>query len=340
MRTVVTTLILFALTGFCTAQVAPNFDVVDSDGIAHNLYEDYLDKGTTVVIKFFFVNCPPCNSIAPSVQELYEKWGEGQFDVQFIELTTSGSDDSAAVAGYKDKHSLTFPSIAADGGASAARSPYTSGQFGTFFGTPTFAVIAADKSVVYNTGGLGNSGKIENLDQAIKDAGAIGDPANNALPAEFTITSQNVFGEEDEIEITLGDENDLSISYPISSNSFSINNLQDEYPGINNPVLRFSKSGQASQKVSPLDMLLMRKHILNIIPITDESMKIAADTNGDGNITPLDMLVMRKLILNIITEFPAGSYQMVPNELPITLKAGELQQLEVKSVKIGDLNGF
>lgn len=322
------------------SQDAHNFSITDTDGITHDLYEDYLDKGTTVVLKFFFVDCPPCNGIAPFVQELYEEWGEGNFDVQFIELSIKESDDNDYVSTYKNRHNLTFPGAGEDGNAMEAVEPYILGEFGNFRGTPSFAVIAPDKSVLYNTGGAGNQGKMDNLSQAIADTGAIGDPANYVAPSGFNISATTASGQnDDDLIMTLGDMTDLSIAYPIDSSSFSITSLEEDYPGITEPVIRFSKSGSAKEKVNSLDILLIRKHILSIIPITDEAMKLAADSNGDGNINALDMLILRKLVLNIITELPTASFKFIPNELPLSLNPGATQQFEVKSIKIGDLDG-
>lgn len=319
------------------SQDAPNFTITDSDGTTHQLYEDYLDKGITVAIKFFFVDCPPCNAIAPHVQTLYEDWGEGAYDVQFIELSDKTWDDNTDVAGYKTQHSLTFPGVGQDGGSIDAVQPYKDATWGAWRGTPSFAVIAPDKSVVYNTGGAGTSGRIANLDAAIAATGATG----QALPAVFNFSFADAFGNAaDGVEIFISDSNDSSVSYPISGQNLSITSLQDQFPGITNPVISFQKTGTAVQQISPLDMLLLRKHILSIIPITDPALQMAADANGDGTISPLDMLILRKLILTIITDFPVETYGFLPAELPISILAGQTQDIEIKAIKIGDLNGF
>ena len=56
---------------------APDFTITDYKNKVHNLYADYLDKDKVVVIKFFFVDCPPCNTLAPYVQTAYNRWGGG-----------------------------------------------------------------------------------------------------------------------------------------------------------------------------------------------------------------------------------------------------------------------
>lgn len=337
-----TILILLVSPVFLSGQSAPDFTLTDSEGNDHSLYADYLDQGTTVVLKFFFVNCPPCNAIAPKVQELYVEWGEGEYDVQFIELTTLGSDDSGDVAGYKSQHGLTFPGIGSDGGSLGAVLPYRNGDFGPYRGTPSFAVISPDGTVVYGTGGAGTSGKIANLDAAIAASGAQGDGSNQTQPALFSISLQDAFGNEaDNVEVYIENAvNDNNLRYPLTANSLTITDVESQYPGITEPVLRFRKSGPASEKVSPLDMLLLRKHLLNIIPISDDEMTLAADLSGDGAISPLDLLIMRKLILNIITEFPVPTYRFLPDHVPLDVTPGSSHDIQVKTVKIGDLNGF
>lgn len=336
--------ILISFSSFSVAQTAPNFTITDTEGIEHKLYEDYLDKGKTVLIKLFFVDCPPCNNIAPLVQDLYVEWGEGEYDVEFIELSTRTFDANSDVANYKTKHSLTFPSAGSDGGSVEALEPYTSGTFGPFFGTPKFAIIAPDKSVNFSAGSSGSlANRLESLSNAIEDTGAEGKPTTTILPSVFNVQIANAF-EEDEtgIKAFVSSASDVSNSYEIDlvNNTLSITDLEAEFPGITDPVLRFEKSGTARDKVSPSDMLFLRKHILRIIEIADTDLFLAADANGDGDITPGDMLVLRKVILGILPEFPIGNFIIQPNNIPLTLNPGETQNFNIKAIKVGDLNGY
>ncbi len=327
--------VIFQLSG----QNAPDFTITDSGGQSHTLYEDYLDKGTTVVIKFFFVQCPPCNAIAPNVQALYEDWGEGQGDVEFFELSTMSGDSNAEIIEYKNRHGITFPGAGGEGNALAAIAPYQAGTFGLFFGTPSFAVIAPDGSVVYNTGGAGTAGRITNLNAAIEATGAVGLGAPE--PSVFNLSFTDPFGNADtESTIFLEDANNTNVSFPITGNTLEINDLASEYPGINNPVLRFRREGNAVERVTPLDLLIMRKHILAIAPVIDPAIIVAGDTNEDGVINPLDMLTMRKLLLNIITDFPEGNYKFLPAEVSLIINPGQTENINVTSVKMGDLNGI
>lgn len=165
-----------------SAQVAPNFTVTDSWGNIHRLYEDYLDQGVTVVIKVFYVACPPCNAIAPHLEPLYQSWGGGDADVQFIELSIKQTDTDALVNGYKNNHQTTYPASGGQGGSVAAVTPYTSGMFGVYTGTPTFVVIAPDKTVNYDVSGFNIQGTIDAIDAAIEATGALGEITSTGQP--------------------------------------------------------------------------------------------------------------------------------------------------------------
>lgn len=322
------------------AQVAPNFQITDTEGVSHDLYEDYLDKDITVVLKFFFVNCPPCNGIAPQVQELYEEWGEGDEDVEFMELSILAGDSNEDVQTFKTRHGITFPGAGSDGDALGAVAPYTDGDFGSFKGTPSFAVIAPDRSVVYNTGGLGNSGKINNLSEAIAATGATGGAPQ---PAVYSLRVEDGFGQKIEgIKYSIASASDPSLTFDVSvdTSGFSISDLASEFPGIEDPVLILEKTDDIRKNITPLDILLIRKHILGVITQTEPSVIAAADTNGDGQVTPLDMLVLQKVILGIFTEFPVDSHLFIPNEIPLDILPGNTTELDIKVTKVGDLNGF
>lgn len=158
------------------AQTAPDFTVTDSWGNNHNLYDDYLEQGKTVVLKIFYVACPPCNTIAPHLEPLYQDWGGGQGDVQFIELSIKQNDSNAQVNTYKTTHGTTFPAAGGQGNSVAATIPYTNGSFGPWTGTPTFIVIAPDGSLEYDVYGSNIQGTITALDAAIAATGAEGLP--------------------------------------------------------------------------------------------------------------------------------------------------------------------
>ena len=161
---------------FCSSvvysQSAPNFTVTDSNGEEHRLHEDYLDKDKTVLLKIFFTSCPPCNQIAPHIQSLYEEWGSGNYDIQFLELSVMSWDNNTLINNYVNKHDISFPSAGAEGGSVEATEPYRSGDFGLYTGTPTFVVIAPDRTVNFDVTGFGTQGQLDALEAAFTAAGA------------------------------------------------------------------------------------------------------------------------------------------------------------------------
>lgn len=207
-------ILLITFAAIAKSQTAPNFMVTDSWGTSHRLYEDYLDQGKTVVIKIFYAACPPCNQIAPYVETLYQDWDAGHGDVQFIELSILATDTDVKVNAYKSAHSTTYPAAGAEGGSVSAVAPYKSGTFGTYTGTPTFVVIAPDRTLQWDVQGQNTEETIDALDAAITSTGAekmstaIKEP-NSTLPLSLPYTLvQNTLilnyqGEATKLEATL-----------------------------------------------------------------------------------------------------------------------------------------
>lgn len=170
---------IFTLLCFCLAlnmasaqQIAPDFTVNTVHGEEFNLYTE-LDAGKTIILDIFFVNCPPCNSIAPYIQDLNEKWGDGNADVEFISLTDV--DTNAEIIPYEEQHSLTFPAAGRDAGGTEAVTPYITGTFGQFFGYPTLVVISPDRTMNYDIWGSSDQNTSDLLDAAIEATGATGE---------------------------------------------------------------------------------------------------------------------------------------------------------------------
>jgi len=65
--------------------------------------------------------------------------------------------------------------------------------------------------------------------------------------------------------------------------------------------------------VSTLDILLIQKHILGVLPIKSPYKLIAADINKSNDITTVDLVELRKLILGIYETFPTNqSWRFIP----------------------------
>ena len=255
------TLCLVTVAG--TAQTAPDFSVTDSWGTTHKLYEDYLDQGKTVMLKLFYVNCPPCNAISPFLEPLYQTWGGGDADVQFIELSILQSDTDVKVNGYKELHHTTYPAAGGEGGSVAAAAPYKSGMFGPYSGTPTFVIIAPDGSVNYDVSGNNIPATIEALDAAIAATGATGNTtATNELRGELGVqlvsnlvtnelTLQNL-SENSTYEITLVDMMGISWlqhEWNAQDGETSVMNIDPLSPGAWICLVRDTQSDRFASKL-------------------------------------------------------------------------------------------
>ena len=325
--------------GNLSAQQVHDFTVIDTDGEVHNIYTDHLDNGQTVVIKVFFVACPPCNSIAPSVQSLYEEWGEGEYDVEFIEATTRSNDDDMDVNTYKNTHGLTFPGISADGNAPALVDPIKNGDYGPYFGTPSFAVIAPDGTINY---GLSFS----ELNGAIAATGAIG-PGQIEPPTTVNLSYSHPSGKTlnlDYLTATLHPSGQTSPSYnlnQITNGSLSFAYPSTEIPLMNNPTISITTDAPANTGgLSALDIVKIRKHILGFEELTTPWQLIAADVTGEGNSSSLDIVRLRKVVLGFEDEFPnqLSGYKIINEVNAIIPNPGNTVSINVEVVKRGDVD--
>ena len=109
--------------------------------------------------------------------------------------------------------------------------------------------------------------------------------------------------------------------------------------------------------VSTFDLVLMSKHILGVQALDSPYKRIAADINRSESITTLDMIQLRKLILNIDTEFQNNTswrfvdasynfpqplnpwFELFPELRNQNNLVGEVLDVDFVGVKIGDVNG-
>lgn len=160
---------IFTMPGFAQKK-ARDFKVTTTDRRQIELYRDYLNKGRVVMLKIMFVDCPPCNDIAPQISDLYRKYGSGDSKVEFIELSNKSWDADQAMIGYKLKYNLPFPSASNDGGSVQAADLYSDNYFGPFYGTPTFVVIKPDGTLNFDPRGNNKNETITLLDSALARA--------------------------------------------------------------------------------------------------------------------------------------------------------------------------
>jgi peroxiredoxin len=197
MKQVLLILALMACVFCSSAQIAPNFTVMDTEGSEWTLY-DLLDEGQVVVLDLMFANCGVCSALTPYLQDSWMDYQQDQLPVTFIALTSDPADNSYVMSTFGSEFGVTFPMVGSDGGAVEAQQPYTTGDFGAFYGYPSLIVIAPDGEVTFDPWGASHQETIDQLEDAIE----------NAMTASTSIQEQ---------------EGEVEAIYPIpASNSLSI----------------------------------------------------------------------------------------------------------------------
>lgn len=91
--------------GDATQKTAPDFTVVDEDGIEHKL-SDY--RGKPVIVNFWASWCGPCKAEMPHFQTAWETYGE---EVQFmmVNMSTGFGDTREKSSKFLSDGNFTFP---------------------------------------------------------------------------------------------------------------------------------------------------------------------------------------------------------------------------------------
>lgn len=281
---------------------APDFTVTDFNNKVHQLYADYLNKDKVVVIKFFFIGCPPCATIAPYVQQAYTRWNSGNSEVEFLQVSTLKSDMNSSVKNYSIGKGLTFPGVGFDGGAQIIYDQYRTGNFGPWYGTPTFVVIAPNGEVDYNVNM--SAGNPYGLDTAISRALRLnnnggGGGGGNECTRKFevqTITQVKPLGYYviDRIngnpsqEIVDGKYN-CEFQLPQDLNGYYVTAFTNLYI---EPITN----------ITTADIVHVQRHILGLKSLNNLQLAIA-DVNRSTTVTAADVSDIRKLILGVTNKF-------------------------------------
>jgi thiol-disulfide isomerase/thioredoxin len=354
-------LILFCLQPDYAQKKARDFKVTTTDKKTIELYKDYLNQGKLVVLKIMFVDCPPCNDIAPYISTLYKKYGSGKNKVEFIELSNKAWDADPAVIGYKLKYDLPCPSVSNDGGSVTAAALYSDNYYGSFYGTPTFIVIKPNGDVNFDPRGVSSSNTSVLLDtaiaQALRSITVTAPPKDTVVtvPPKDTIktippkdTTVKPIPVDTTPKPTVKDTIVLKGKLSSNGNGLGFVKMTLRWNGIDqifntdllgnflvripdtttiksagNLTIDYNQDYLAG--VSTIDLVLIQKHIQGVSKFADYKHLIAADVDQSGDVNVLDLLDLRKLILGLYDKLPASpSVQFVyknPNNLVKTLNA-------------------
>ncbi|HKK76247.1 MAG TPA: T9SS type A sorting domain-containing protein [Saprospiraceae bacterium] len=130
----------------------------------------------------------------------------------------------------------------------------------------------------------------------------------------------------------------------------------ESLPSGKNYQVRPTKDDDPRNGVSTLDLIKVQKHVLGITPIINPYRLIAADVNNSKSVTTLDMIQLRKIILNIDDHFRnntswrfvEANYEFPDREnpwmeaFPETIRVEDMKgpaDIHFVGVKIGDVNG-
>lgn len=114
-------------------------------------------------------------------------------------------------------------------------------------------------------------------------------------------------------------------------------------------TLRVESNEDPRAGLSTIDVLVLRYHLLGILPITDPYMLLAADLDRDGIITSSDVIMLQALVLGREDFYPEGStWRFIPADWdgtgnpPESIELAELQDCtfghDFVGIKLGDLN--
>ncbi len=332
---VISIFLLIFIAKIIQAQTMHDFTVTDVHGATHRLYEDYCNQNKVVVIKFFFTTCPPCIANAPLWQQKYVQQGSGNQGVEFFSVTTITSDYDPNVVNFEATYSQTMKGISVDGGAASIVNPFKNGAYGSWYGTPSFAVIAPDRTLHYPV-------FFNELDSKIN----LAKTQTGAVPATVSLNLAT-FGldvPEGHVKFFVKPKNSAAPKIEIIKNSqgsFSFAYPSAQIPSMSDPQIIMESPGPAyTNKVTASDLLSIQKHILGLTPLAQPYQLAAGDTNSDQKITASDLLNIRKVILGLSNSFPNNtpSYKSIPEKIDINPVAGQTINLEMTIVKTGNVN--
>ena len=328
MKSILLLSVFLFLQSILSASPAPDFTVTTSDGQVRNLYQNYVNQEKLVVLEVFFTTCPPCASHAPYLQALYQDMlAAHPGKVEFMLLSDKVADTDPVVNAYLASKGLTMPAAGSSGGSLAAVQPYKNGDFGLFWGTPTFVVIAPGTGeVFFNIQGNSPQETMALISQKIGEL----------LPVVQDCFLQSYFDNPvPDVQITV-DSPDFDTTF-MASGSYSVSMI-DQLQSASYTITPF-KGDSPLQGLSTYDLVLISKHILGLAPFTELWQLLAADLNCSGTITTSDIVEGRKLILGINSALPGcggASWRFVADPDGSTANGS---CLNFRGVKLGDVTG-
>jgi hypothetical protein len=249
--------------------------------------------------------------------------------------------------GFSEKHGLTFPGAGADGGALSAVAPYTSGTFGSFFGTPTFVVIDPEGNVNFKV-------PMQDLRAAIEDALSGDSGCANAFGGNI-----NSNGSDPQVLISSDIQGSQTYTLPVDDMNNYAYQCEFQLPPMSLDFdLHVEEDGDDLAGVSVRDIIMITRHLLGITFFESTEQKIAADYTANGVLSARDISEMRKLLVGLdaeneyhnswiywheTTDFSNDTTGVLIPDLVTSVRLSDVVDSLVtgnfKGVKIGDVSG-
>lgn len=353
MNKIIKTLVFALFPLILASQVTPNYTFEDSDGTNHDLYAHYLDQDKVVFIEFMFINCPPCKAYLPFMKDLYAEFGSGNGDVEFFHFTTAFADNNGNMAAYKIEENIPFPMVGSDGSSFPTFQEYSNGSYGSFLGTPTFAIIKPNGEVTLVRPPGNQSTWNPVLSDMINDA--LGTPPPPPPPATYDI-SGTILGNDGNIfqSTTLGTTGVVvslsgDVTMTTTENPFTFEGIEE---GTNVEISVETTNDLALAGISTFDIVLISQDILGSVNLS-LVQQVAADVNCSGTISTFDIINLRQLILFVTQDIPCGSYRSIPaseindptatldsltNKISISNLSENLSNQNLYLIKLGNVN--
>lgn len=322
-----TLVILFLITYNSKAQKALDFNVVDIEGKNHSLYGDYLNKGKVIVIFLMVTDFQPCHVIASRLQKMYEQFGGGKDNVEFLYLSISPQDSIEALKSFQELHQITSPIIGPQGGSLTSTIQFTNGRYGPYQYVPQMNIIFPNGEVAYNI-------VASRLEERISDALTARNSIPNKINIDYSIPYSVTQTAPLNSSFFLRSFQDLNYNRnitEITKGASSFDYPSALFPEVDEPYIAFESSETTPRGLINIsDVIALRKQVLRIEDLSPDAL-IAADINNDGRVTLSDIVDMQRFILGIDREWKdRPALIMYPSTIPFEIK-GSAQTLKLNS---------
>ena len=105
-------IILFVQLNIYGQSIAPDFTLIDTQGVSRNLYSE-LDSGKIIILDFFITNCGTCQINSITLEDIWQTYGYNGDSVWVWGIEVSGISDSVLEV-FDNQYSVTFPTFSTE----------------------------------------------------------------------------------------------------------------------------------------------------------------------------------------------------------------------------------